>query len=207
MSQTTISKGAMRGTASGVLFMAFFGTTWAGIGLGGLQGWGTPWLPILAVCIGGVLFIGGITLLRSSRDLSNEMDETEVGRAMRKRIGLGFNITFGTEFALIAVAGTIFSSAGHFEYFFPVMALIVGAHFFPLAYLFRVKVHYVAGALLCLLALMTLLFVPIKITIRQHEIIAWWSSVGFGSALILWATGITIWFMGRRSIALARKGW
>ncbi|HET7579985.1 MAG TPA: hypothetical protein VFK33_11960 [Bacillales bacterium] len=206
MPQTMISKGIVRGTASGVLFMAFFGTAWAGIGIGGLQGWGTPWLLILAVCIGIVLFIGGIILFRSSSDLSNEIDETAAGRSRRKRISLGFNLTSGVEFALIAIAGAIFGSAGHFEYFFPVMALIVGVHFFPLAYLFQVKIHYVAGILLCLLALTTLFFVPLKTTVGQHEIIAWWSSVGFGSALILWVTGITIWLRGRRLIALSRKG-
>ncbi len=46
MAQTssTIPGVAVRGVASGVLFMAFFGTLWAGIGIGGLQGWGGLWL-------------------------------------------------------------------------------------------------------------------------------------------------------------------
>jgi hypothetical protein len=35
-----IPRAAVRGVASGVLFMAFFGTLWASIGVGGLQGWG-----------------------------------------------------------------------------------------------------------------------------------------------------------------------
>lgn len=39
MSQTTIPRAAVRGTASGVIFMAFFGTLWAGIGIRGMQGW------------------------------------------------------------------------------------------------------------------------------------------------------------------------
>jgi hypothetical protein len=38
MSQTTIPRAAVRGTASGVIFMAFFGTLWAGVGIRGMQG-------------------------------------------------------------------------------------------------------------------------------------------------------------------------
>jgi hypothetical protein len=41
---STIPGTAVRGDASGVLFMAFFGTLWAGIGIEGLQGWGGLWL-------------------------------------------------------------------------------------------------------------------------------------------------------------------
>jgi hypothetical protein len=54
MSQTssTIPRAAVRGVASGVLFMAFFGTLWAGIGIGGLQGWGGPWLSIAVLLVG-----------------------------------------------------------------------------------------------------------------------------------------------------------
>ena len=33
-----LPRAAMRGIASGVLFMAFFGTLWSLIGVGGLQG-------------------------------------------------------------------------------------------------------------------------------------------------------------------------
>lgn len=182
--------------------MAFFGTAWAGIGIGGLQGWGTPLLPIIAVCIGVLLFIAGIALIRSSRDLSNYSSKTDINQS--RRIKLGFNITFGAEFVVIAVAGAVLSRTDHFEYFFPVMALIVGIHFFPLAYLFRVRIYYVTGTLLCLLAIMTLLIVPLKVTFGQHELIGWSSLVGFGSALILWITGIAIWLMGRTMLKMAR---
>jgi hypothetical protein len=34
----------VRETASGVFFMAFFGTLWGYIGVMGLQGWGVPLL-------------------------------------------------------------------------------------------------------------------------------------------------------------------
>lgn len=202
MSETTISKGEVRGTASGVLFMAFFGTLWANIGIGGLQELEAIWLLSLAVLIGLALFVCGITLFRASRGLSNHLNQAEARHS--KRVGMWFNIILAAEFVLIAAAGAICNATGHFEWFFPVMALIVGIHFFPLASLFQVRVHYVAGALLCLVAVVTVLFVPLKVTVGQHEINAWWTSVGFGSAFILWGTGTAIWLMGRGLLRSAR---
>lgn len=200
MSQTDISKVAVRGTASGVMFMAFFGTVWAAVGIGGLQGWGSVWLLILAVLIGAALFVSGITLIRGSRSLSNETNNRN-----SKRVGMWFNIVFAAEFVLIFIAAIVCGSVGHFEWFFPIMAIIVGTHFFPLAYLFQVRIYYVTGTLLCLLGIAILLFVPLKINLGQHEIIAWWALVGFGSMLVLWVTSVVILSMGRKLLRMAQR--
>ena len=204
MSQNIIPRVAVRGTASGVLFMAFFGTLWAGIGILGLQGWGFFWLFILSLLIGITLLIGGIILIKASRGLSTEMTEADARHS--KRVGMWFGIIFGLEGALIGAASAICGSTNHFDLFFPVMALIVGAHFLPLAHLFRVRIHYIAGTLLCLLAAVTLLMVPARVTLGHHQIMAWWASVGFGSALILWGTGAAVWLTGRRLLNRARNG-
>jgi hypothetical protein len=45
----TIPGAAVRGTASGVFFMALFGTLWAYTGFKGLQDWGVPLLLVAAV--------------------------------------------------------------------------------------------------------------------------------------------------------------
>lgn len=81
MTQTslTIPPGAaVRSIASGMLFMAFFGTLWASIGIGGLQGWGLLWPSIVAVLVGITLLIGGSSLLLASRRLSNQVAEADV---------------------------------------------------------------------------------------------------------------------------------
>jgi len=44
--------------------------------------------------------------------------------------------------------------------------------------------------------------VPAKITLGGHQINAFMSVVGFGSALILWGTGRAIWLMGRRLLGI-----
>ncbi len=72
MSKTTISRAAVRGTAAGVIFMAFFGTLWAGIGIRGMQGWGFLLFIILSLLIRVLLFIGAIALIKKSSPLSNE---------------------------------------------------------------------------------------------------------------------------------------
>ena len=190
----------MRGVASGVLFMAFFGTLWAGIGIGGLQGWGGLWLPILAVLVGIVLLVGGISLLLASRRLSNQVAEEDARRG--GRTGLWFGITFASEILLIGVASRICNALNRFDLFFPIMAIIVGVHFFPLAALFQVKPYYLVGALLCLLAIIALLVVPESVTLDGQHITAQWVVLGFGAALILWGVGVGLWLLGRRLLTL-----
>ncbi|WP_028391075.1 DUF7010 family protein [Bacillus cihuensis] len=200
VSQTVVSKSDVRGTASGVIFMAFFGTVWADIGIGGLKGWGSVYLLILAVMIGAVLFISGIALIKGSRNLSNNTSAYS-----SKNVGKWFNIVFAIEFVLIIIAAVVCNSIGHFDWFFPIMAIIVGVHFFPLAYLFQVKAYYVTGSLLCLLAIVTLLFVPLEVNLGKHQVNTWWLLIGFGSMLILWATSVVILSMGRKLLGMAQN--
>ncbi|MDY0394529.1 hypothetical protein RWE15_08855 [Virgibacillus halophilus] len=154
-----IPRAAISGTATGVLFMAFFryclGWYWhrGGYKVGEILGY-QPSLCVLA----WFYVQGGIHLLRASRNAPAVTSKSDM--QYRKRIGLGFGITFTAEAVLIAAAGAILGAANHFEYFFPVMALIVGIHFFPLAHLFQVSGYYITGTLLCMLSLITFLLVP-----------------------------------------------
>lgn len=187
---------AIRGIASGVLFMAFFGTLWAGIGIGAMQGWGWPWLTIVTLLIGIALLGAGISLLLSARNLPDDVSEADAQQG--KRTGIWFGIIFAAEFLFIAIAAWICNAVNRFDLFFPIMALIVGLHFFPLAALFRVKIHYLAGALICLIALITLLVVPESANLAGQEITIQQAVLGFGEALILWGVGLVLWLQGRR---------
>ncbi|WP_176585806.1 DUF7010 family protein [Priestia megaterium] len=204
MSQTTIPRAAVRGTASGVIFMAFFGTLWAGIGIRGMQGWEFPVLITLFLLIGVVLFISAIVLIKNSRQLTNEVLKKDGNRWRKKN--RWFGIIFSLEGLLIAIADFICVSTNHLNLFVPVMALIVGAHFFPLASLFQVPIYYITGTLLCLLATIIMLTFPVKIIISDHQIMAWWVSLGFGSALILWGTGVIVCLKGFRLLSIAQHG-
>ncbi len=178
---------AYRGTGIGVIFMAFFGTLWAGIGVMGLQEWGFPYVELAAILVGLMLLIGGISLLHAA----HEMPQQITGNL--KRIRFWFNIVFIAEGLLIGAAIAICNAANQTELIPGVIAIIVGIHFLPLASLFQIKLYYFTGVILCFLALMTLLVAPSTIMLGDHEITAKLSLLGFGCALTLWTTGLTLW--------------
>jgi hypothetical protein len=205
MSQTSspIPAVAVRGVASGVLFMAFFGTLWATIGIGGLQGSGSPWLAILAVLIGIIQLGGSISLFLASRHLSNEVSQADARQG--RHMGIWFGIIFTTEVIFIVIASWICNAINRFDLFFPIMAIIVGIHFLPLAALFRIKAYYFVGVLLCLLAIITLVIVPESAKLDGQQITAQWVVIGFGAALILWGVGLGLWLLGKRWLDLAES--
>lgn len=199
----TFPSSAVRETASGVYFMAFFGTLWAYTGIMGLQGLRVPLLLVIAVAIGLALFIGGVSLTRASREKTNQVLNTDF--RSRKRTRFWFNIIFAAEGLAIAITIAVCNATRNSDLIPVIIAIIVGVHFLPLAPLFKVRLYYITGALLCLLAIITWLFVPAKITLADNQINAFMSVVGFGSALILWGTGLGIWLMGRKSLGIPQN--
>ncbi|WP_185147817.1 DUF7010 family protein [Peribacillus simplex] len=199
MMQTSgqISKEAFRGSGIGVIFMAFFGTLWAGIGVMGLQGWGFPYVELAAIITGIIMVIGGISLIQASQKMPNQVSEK--GARHLKRIGFWFNMVFIAEGVLIGAAIAICNAINQTDLIPGVIAIIVGIHFLPLASLFQIKLYYVTGSLLCLLALITLLVIPRTVMFGEQHIIAQLSLLGFGCALILWTTGIMLWLYVKNS--------
>ncbi|MBD2867579.1 DUF7010 family protein [Paenibacillus arenilitoris] len=144
---------------------------------------------------GAALIIGGVGLVRASRALPDAAatSDPRLGKSTRLR----FNLIFAAEGAAIAVAIAVCDAIDRTDLIPIIIALIVGIHFFPLAPLFNVRMYHLTGALLCVVAIATWLVFPEKVTVSGHEIIAYMSIVGLDSALILWATGLYIWLMGR----------
>ncbi|MEY8191770.1 hypothetical protein AB4X15_19195 [Peribacillus simplex] len=190
-------KEAFRGSGIGVIFMAFFGTLWAGTGVMGLQGWGFPYMELAAIFVGIIMVIGGISLIHASQKMSNQVSGD--GARRLKRIGFLFNMVFIAEGLLIGIAIVICNLINQTDLIPGVIAIIVGIHFLPLASLFQIKVYYATGVLLCLLALITLLIVPDTVMFGEHQILAPLSLLGFGCALILWITGLTLWLRIKNS--------
>jgi uncharacterized protein DUF7010 len=102
-------------------------------------------------------------------------------------------MVFIAEGLLIGIAIAICNLINQTDLIPGVIAIIVGIHFLPLASLFQIKVYYATGVLLCLLALITWLIVPDIVMVGEHQILAPLSLLGFGCALILWTTGLTLW--------------
>lgn len=184
-------KEAFRGSGIGVIFMAVFGTLWAGTGVMGLQGWGFPYVELAAIFVGIIMVIVGISLIHASQKMSNQVSDD--GARHLKRIGFLFNMVFIAEGLLIGIAIAICNLINQTDLIPGVIAIIVGIHFLPLASLFQIKVYYATGVLLCLLALITWLIVPDIVMVGEHQILAPLSLLGFGCALILWTTGLTLW--------------
>lgn len=127
--------------------------------------------------------------------MTNQVSKEDLRREKRRRVW--FNVIFAAEGLAIAITIAISNVTRHTELIPVILAIIVGVHFLPLASLFYVKFYYVTGALLCLLAISTLLFLPAKISLGELQINTFMSVVGFGSTLILWGTSLAIWLMGR----------
>lgn len=125
------------------------------------------------------------------KKMSNQVSED--GARRLKRIGFLFNMVFIAEGLLIGIAIAICNLINQTDLIPGVIAIIVGIHFLPLASLFQIKVYYATGVLLCLLALITWLIVPGTVMIGEHQILVPLSLLGFGCALILWTTGLTLW--------------
>lgn len=194
----TVPKHAVQGVASGMLFMALFGTMWAGIGIMGLQNWGGIWPACLALLIGAGLVTGGVSLRRSAQRLPDQVAPTDTRE--EKRIGRWFGIVFAAEGVLIAIASVVCNRINRFDLFFPTMAIIVGIHFLPLAGLFRVRPYYLVGIAFCLLAIITLLVIPQHAVFGGQSINPQLVVLGFGAALTLWVVGAGLWVLGRRLV-------
>ncbi|KRE90461.1 hypothetical protein ASG89_09240 [Paenibacillus sp. Soil766] len=185
-----MSKSAVIGAANGVMFMTFFGALWASIGIVGSHQLVAPWPLVLSIIMTVILLFGAISLFITSRSMNHTVTPKE--REVSKRINQKFGFIFGLEGIAIFLASVICHTIDHFQVFFPIMAIIVGIHFFPLAQLFREKFYYSTGIVMSMLGIISF-FLPLNATIGNVTFIAMSTFIGFGSALTLWVTGLRIW--------------
>ena len=150
-------------------------------------------MQLVAVAVGLVLFGRGIALRRTASKMPGQTPGPEEPQPSRH----SFSLIFAAELLTIVVARIVLALANHLELFVPVTALVVGAHFLPLARMFHVGIYYVTGALLIGLAVLIPLVLPVSATFAGAQIQDWWSVVGFGAALVLWGTGLALWLRGQ----------
>lgn len=199
----TVPVDAMHGTANGVLFMTLFGALWAYTGIMGLQSKRINLLLVIVVTVCIVLLIGYALLIRASRQVTNQVSEMDVKKRHRKR--KWFKVIFATEVVVILMAVAICNTTRNSEFIPFAITLIVGIHFFPLAYLFQVRIYYFTAILFCLLAIITWLFIPLKVMLVHNYIIPFTSVVGIGSALILWSTALAMLLKGKKLLNTVLK--
>ena len=193
------------GLGYGGLIMIFFGLAWWGIASQGiaysnqLLYWGVIYVIAIALLALTIVFMIGAR--RLPRDTSPEA--VARGRVIGRRLGIQFGIIFGLEIIIAVVVNVVLNIINHQEFFFPLLAIIVGAHFLPLAPIFQVRVYYATGILLCLVGLVVLLATPSTAMMNGARL--WDVLPGILSAPILWLTALYDLFESRRVVLQARK--
>ncbi|HLX40135.1 MAG TPA: hypothetical protein VKR42_06360 [Ktedonobacteraceae bacterium] len=196
LQEMALSRSAVLGIASGILFMTFFGAIWGFTSAAFMSG---------VFQIGAFLLVGLVTLgffamggllICYARSLSKTVSPEDA--ATGKRTSKWFGIVFGTEIMLIALASIVLPIFQLDRFIPPATALIVGMHFFPLARLFRVSLYSITGTLLSVLALVALVALLLGLQIDGPSPYNWSLFVGVGATLVLWLTTFSITRYGLR---------
>lgn len=173
------------GMSIGNLFLGVFGMVWIVIGLVSVRPMNLPGitlstekgsllvLALLGSCL-AILIAASIYVMRRTHGL---LDHSEENRARGKRINRWFGLINLVQWALIVAAVFGLGRLGLGEWIVPAIMLVVGIHFFPLAWLFENRMHYVTGLAIVAWAIVY----PILFSVARGN---WIGSVGMG--VILW---------------------
>jgi hypothetical protein len=165
-----ITANEFRGKAIGATFFTGFGAIWLGLSLYVRELLSTSTITLLVV--GTLSLLLGCLWTYRQADLWPEVaEDPAMGR------------TFGRVNAAQWIAGAVVAfsfSRLHLDAYIPsAITAIVGIHLFPLAKLFRRKLHLVTGVVMVLWASVTVLAVPVE---QLQGITA------LGTGIILWAS-------------------
>jgi hypothetical protein len=179
------TKGFKSGAAIGALVLTCAGAAWAITALANRPGSST-WafaavsLPVLSLITVGVSRLNAVA--KDSHRRPIDPDASDRARQGRK-VGLLFGLVFTVEIVLIALTAILLSRAGR-PLLIPVaIVAIVGAHFLPLARIFRIPTYGVAGLFLVGASLGSLLIAdePVRLF-----------ALGLVVAVILWASATMV---------------
>lgn len=185
-----IPAAAVKGIASGLLMMASFTLIWAGIAYGGLHGtayaWGLIVFPLLAI----IFIVNGVFLFRIAKHFPKV--ESEEDKAEGKKMGMWFGIIFAAEGLGIFIAINIVTNMGHPELAIPVIALVVGLHFYPMAKVFKRTIDYYLATWSTIIAVLSIVF-SLNHTLSQPNVAAF---TGIGLAVATSGYGLYMRYRG-----------
>ena len=181
---------AVKGIATGMIMMAVFTIMWAAIAYQGLDG-GNYWIVLLIFPVLSIVFvINAVKLYSISKyfpKLTSEADLVE-----QKRMRKWFGIIFGAEFLGIAIGINVVINLGHPDLTVPVIALVVGLHFFPLAKVFKRTIDYYLATWSTIIAILAIVFTLNK-TLTPQAVFAF---MGTGLAIATSCYGIYMMMSG-----------
>jgi hypothetical protein len=159
----------------GVAILAFFGAAWGMVGASGL-----PTVPAWGLRIAAVLLaVGALVAAGRPGPAGDVPRERRLPPRWHRTVGL----VNGGQFVVIALVVAVFLALGHPELVPPVVCLVVGAHFFPLARLFDQPQYTWTAAGLCVVAAAGLLVLATAGPAPSRVVI------GVGAAVVLLGTG------------------
>lgn len=176
---------ALRSRGLGMFACAAFGAFWASTAL-------SMW-PVTAAAIGygvtalmtGGLLVAAIRMIRRSRQLSSA-DAAMSSR--QRRTGTIFFAIFAAEIIAMNIAAYLLASHHLMPYLMPVIAIIVGLHFYPLASLFRASRYYVTASVMTLAGVAGAVAIASGVAANPVN-----ATVEIVCAITLWSTGVVSW--------------
>lgn len=163
-----------RGAGIGCAVAGFFGSAWFAWGMAEPTPTAVTWLLQTGAILALVVTIGGIVVAVRSTAGSDPMADP----AVRRRYWL----IVGLEFGIIAIGSLLLGSAGMGEWVPVWVCAVVGAHFVPLAGVFRADPLKVVGVALVVVAVVALI-VGITTSVSPGTL------TGAGAGLVLLAAG------------------
>lgn len=188
----SLTRSALRGRSTGVVACGLFGALWANAALS----FGPPALRnvgyALIVLITCMELWGALDLRRQSRQVT----ANDPPLSVQKRTTRWFLAIFAAEFIIIFAAANVLVSQHATQYLMPVIAMVVGLHFYPLAPLFRARQFYVTATIMTVTGLVGVLALSAHVSSNPVNVV-----VDAICAATLWMTGLYSW---RSTVRLAR---
>jgi len=190
--QHIIPESAIKGIATGLIMMAVFTSLWAGIGYGGLKDSGYWFILIIFPALSVLFVINSIKLFKAAEHFPKLTSEADI--AEEKRMGKWFGIIFGAEGLGIFIGINVVINLGHPELTMPVLALVVGLHFFPLARVFKRTIDYYLATWSTAIAVLSIVL-SLNKTLTQSGV---FTLLGIGIGIATSCYGIYMLTEGKR---------
>jgi hypothetical protein len=165
------------GIAGGLVLMAVFTAWWASDSLYAGHRPAAVAFTALGAAAAVVFLVQAVRLVRAGRSMPRELDA--VDQEHRRRSGRTFGIVFAAEGLLIGVAAGVLNGTGHAEYVLPVIALVVGLHFYPMAWVFHRRLDLWLATWVTLVGVAGVLALAVSAASRDQV----WAWVGVATAL------------------------
>jgi hypothetical protein len=191
--EQTRFRGRLLNTCSGAIIFTLLGSAWAIFGVWSLGAQSGPLVATILAVFVLLLLVVSITAVRQVLRLPQDALSTEM-RERVARVKRGFGIVNMIQGIAIGITFMLGFRLQRPEYIPPVVALIVGLHFFALAPILQKRFDYIVGSLLCLLALVTMFALPVYANAGEAgpgRIFLWGAVIGIGSAMALWLGAIS----------------